>query len=173
MTTAAGKTPLELAPLGRGDYARLRAWLELPSVQGWWGGRARAEAEIAVALASPSALCRMITWGEEMIGYAHAVDSALLDGSRRAEPSDSGAWDCAAFIAVEAQRGRGRGAAALEALVAEVFGCTLATACTLRVPIAKEHAVRAIEAAGFRWLRIEHDPVVGRVWLMRRERPHR
>ena len=101
------------------------------------------------------------------------VDSALLDGSRRAEPSDSGAWDCAAFIAVEAQRGRGRGAAALEALVAEVFGCTLATACTLRVPIAKEHAVRAIEAAGFRWLRIEHDPVVGRVWLMRRERPHR
>ena len=163
---------LRLDPLGAGDNARLRGWLQLAGVLAWWGSRDRAEAEVALAVASPSAICRIICVGGEPIGYAHAVDGALLDGGDGG-PSDSGAWDCAVFIAVEAHRGMGRGEMALRALVAEVFGTTLAVACTLRVPVTKEHAVRAIEAAGFRWVRVQQDPALGRVWLMRCDRPQR
>lgn len=168
----AALTGLRLDPFGDGDSARLRGWLQRPDVKAWWGSRDRAEAEIALALASPSAICRIIRIGDESIGYAHAIDGALIDGGS-GEPFDSGAWDCAVLIAEETHRGQGHGEAALRALVAEVFGTTLALACILRVPVAKEHAVRAIEASGFRWVRLQEDPVLGRVWLMRCDRPQR
>jgi aminoglycoside 6'-N-acetyltransferase len=166
---------LRLELLGPGDHARLRAWLTLASVEAWWGTRGRAEAEIALALDSPSALCRIVRVDGEPIGYAHALDAALLDGgSRGAGPLlESGTWECVTFIASEAHRGLGLGEAALRALVDEVFTTTLAVACILRVPVSKEPAVRAVEAAGFRWVRIEEDAARGRVWLMRCERPRR
>jgi aminoglycoside 6'-N-acetyltransferase len=165
---------LRLDPLGRGDHARLRGWLELPTVQAWWGTRNRAEAEITLALETSSALCRTIWIDGQPIGYAHALDAALLDGGGCiGAPLESGTWECVTFIASEAHRGRGLGEAALRALVGEVFATTLAVACTLRVPVSKEQAVRAVEAAGFRWVRIEQDAGLGRVWLMRCERPRR
>ena len=155
-----------------GDSVQLRNWLALPTVQAWWGSRNRAEAEVAVALASPSAICRIIRLLDEPIGYAHALDGALLEGGAQSRAAlDSGAWDCTVFIASERHRGRGLGGLALDLLVGEVFSTTLAVACTLRIPVAKEHAVRAIEAAGFKWVRVESDPGLGRVWLMRRDRP--
>jgi RimJ/RimL family protein N-acetyltransferase len=165
---------LRLEPLGPGDHARLRAWLGLPTVLAWWGTRNRAEAEIALALSSPSALCRIIWGDDEPIGYAHALDAALVGGGGRSGAShDSGTWECVIFIALEAHRGRGAGAAALKALADEVFATTLAVACALQVPVSKEQAVRAVEAAGFRWVRIEQDAALGRVWVMRCERPRR
>lgn len=170
----AGAGGVRLDPLGPGDHMRLRAWLALPSVLAWWGTRDRAEAEIALALDSPSALCRIIRLDGEPIGYAHALDAALLDGGGRSGgPLESGTSECVIFIASEAHRGRGLGEMALRTLVSEVFATTLAVACTLRVPVGKEPAVRAVEAAGFRWVRIEADAGLGRVWLMRCGRPRR
>lgn len=165
---------VRLDPIGAGDHARLHAWLALPAVIAWWGTRSRAEAEIALALDSVSALCRMVLVDGEPSGYAHALDAALLDGELGARARhESGTWECAVFIASEARRGQGFGAVALDALVSEVFATTLSIACTLRIPVAKEPAVRAVESIGFRWVRIEEDAGIGRVWLMRRERPRR
>ena len=163
---------LRLAPVQDRDMGRLRSWLDLSAVHAWWGSRNRAEAEISVALASPSAICRIMSLCGEPIGYAHAVDAALLRGDAHSRATvESGTWECAAFIGSEFQRGRGLGGLALGLLADEVFSTTLSIACSLRVPVTKEHAVRAIEAAGFRWVHVENDPVLGHVWLMRRDRP--
>lgn len=173
-TAPAAIPTLSLDPIGSGDHARLRAWLQLPGVQAWWGTRDRAEAEVAIAMSSPSAICRIVRVDGEAIGYAQAIDNAIVGGGGSPPGhGDSGTWDCAVVIAAEAHRGLGYGGAALRLLTAEVFATTLAMACALRIPITKEHAVRAIEAAGFRWLRIEQDASLGRVWLMQCERPHR
>ena len=110
---------------------------------------------------------------DQPVGYAQAVDGALLDGGSTASRAESGAWERTAFIASEAHRGQGLGEHVLRALIAEVFGSTLAVACIMRIPISKEPAVRAVEAAGFKWVRIEQDAALGRVWLMRCERPRR
>ena len=163
---------LRLAPLGAGDQERGRGWPAPPAVLAWWGSRSRAEAEIALAAASPSAICRILQVHDRPIGYAHAIDAVLLDGGSSAS-AESGAWECTIFIASEIDRGRGVGTAALRLLAAEVFSATLAVACRLRVPVSREPAVRAIEAAGFRWQRIEQDASLGSVWLMRCERPRR
>ncbi|MGE3918067.1 MAG: GNAT family N-acetyltransferase, partial [Hyphomicrobiaceae bacterium] len=158
-------------PLATGDLGRLRGWLQLSDVQGWWGSAARAEAEVAMALASPSAICRIVHTDGEAVGYAHALDGALMAGAGR--PELPGSWDCALFIASPAHRGRGIGASALELLVAEVFATTLAVGCTIRVPVAKESAVRVVEAAGFSWSHVEEDAALGRVWVLACERPRR
>lgn len=160
---------LKLTGLGPGDNSRLRDWLQLPHVEAWWGNRARAEAEVTLALESPSAICRMVRSGDVPIGYGQALDTALLgDADGKVE---GGSWSCALFIATDHYRGQGLGQIAVRMLVAEVFETTLAVACTMRIPVGKENAVRAVEAAGFRWQRIEADDALGRVWLMRAERP--
>jgi RimJ/RimL family protein N-acetyltransferase len=164
---------LDLTPLGPGDNARVRDWLLLPAVQQWWGSRPRAEAEITLADSSPSAICRIVRTGGSPIGYGHALDGALLDGGGRRGMAEGGVWECVLFIAAEPHRGRGLGRKALELLVGEVFATTLAVACVIRVPVSKEPAVRAVEAAGFRWQRVDADPVLDRVWVMRCDRPRR
>ena len=62
------------------------------------------------------------------------------------------------------------GSAALVLLVEEVFGTTLAVACSGFVPIRNEPLARAYEQAGFRWRRIWDDRLLGPSWLMLRER---
>ncbi len=59
----------------------------------------------------------------------------------------------------------------LALLTEEVFATTLAVACSAVVSIRNEAAVRAYERAGFRWLRVLQDPLLGPSWLMLKERP--
>src|SRR5690606_6362503 len=148
----------------------VRSWLRQPEVQRWWGSASSAEAEIAMALESESAICRMILEGETPIGYAHAIDMAHLDATLPPE-LPSGTYDCDLFIGAPGARGRGVGQQALELLVTEVFATTLAVACGIVVSIRNERAVRAYEKAGFRWQRVWQDPVFGPSWVMLRERP--
>jgi aminoglycoside 6'-N-acetyltransferase len=164
--------PPELLPVGAPDRDLVRRWLRLPEVQAFWGSAAAAEAEVSLALASDSAVCRMVVEGGIPIGYAHAIDCALLGGAHT-ELLPAGTWDCAVLVASPAHRGRGIGGRALELLVREVFGTTLALVCVIRVPVRSEAAVRAVEAAGFGWQRIVGDAALGPVWVMRAERPRR
>lgn len=154
------------------DQARIRQWLRDPHVQRWWGNAGTAEAEVAMALATDGALCRIILAGNEPIGYAHALDAAHF-GDAAAAGIPTGAFDCDLFIASEAYRGKGYGQRALELLVEEVFATTLAIACSIVVSVRNERAVRAYEAAGFEWRRVWQDPVMGPSWVMIKERPLR
>lgn len=130
------------------------------------------QAEINMALGSTTAMPRIILADEQPVGYAHAVDGALWGD---AMPADlpSGAWDIDIFIASEAHRGRGLGAAALKLLRDEVFATTLAVAISVLVSVRNERAVRAYEKAGFRWLRVIDDPEIGPAWIMLADRPQR
>lgn len=166
------KDSIALEPLGPGDRGRVMQWLTQPEVHAFWGSPATAEAEVSLALQAPGAVCRMVAAGGSAIGYAHALDCVLLGGDHAAA-LPAGTWDCAVFIASAAHRGRGIGAQALRLLVEEVFGATLALACVIRVPVRSEAAVRAVEAAGFGWMRIAGDAALGPVWVMRAERPSR
>ncbi len=167
-----GEGNLSLRPLKGGDREALRGWLALPAVRLVWGSRATADAEVGVALASESAICRMIDCDGAAIGYAHALDCALIGGDH-ASVLPPGTWDCAVLIASQSHRGKGYGGRALARLVDDVFQTTFAQSCVIRVPVASEAAVRAVEAAGFRWVRISGDPGLGPVWVMQAERPAR
>ena len=158
-----------LVPVGRDDRDRIRRWLRDAAIRGWWGEPGAVEAEIAIALDSPSAICRMISVGGEPIGYAHALDASLLAPADRSA-GELGLWQCSFMIGSHAHRGHGLGAAALSSLATEVFATTLALGCEIRVPVRSERAVREIETVGFRWHRIEADDFLGPVWMMRRER---
>jgi GNAT superfamily N-acetyltransferase len=125
---------------------------------------------VALALNSPGAICRLIVAGSEPVGYAQALDAVLLEEALEAGLA-AGTWQCALFIGSQAHSGRGLGGMALQALLAEVFGSTLAVACAIRVPVRNERAVRTIEGQGFRWLRVESDAPLGPLWLMLLERP--
>lgn len=159
---------IELRALTGEDRGLLRAWLRRSDVQRWLGGAAGGEALIAIALDSELAICRMIVLDGIAIGYAQAVDAALLADARAL---DSGTWTCDIFIADAAQQGRGRGAAALDLLAGEVFRSTLALACAIRVSVRNEAAVRACEKVGFRWIGIAHDLGSGPEWQLSRARP--
>lgn len=161
-----------LAQLGAGDRRLLRGWLLRPDLRGWWGSMGRAEAAVSLALDTPSAICRMISSGGQPIGYAQAIDAGISTPDARAG-DPSGVWECMLFIASDAHRGRGFGRRALESLTDEVFGTTLAPGCVLRLAVRSEPAVRAVEAAGFTWSRVENDPDLGPVWVMRLARPPR
>jgi aminoglycoside 6'-N-acetyltransferase len=127
------------------------------------------EAEIAIAIESASAICRMIETDGAPIGYASAYDAGLMgpvDGST----GEPGVWQCTFFVGSEAHRGHGLGAIALDLLAREVLTTTLAIACETRVPVRNERAIRQIEAVGFRWQRIENDAALGPFWIMRRDR---
>ena len=142
------ETDIRLRPAVPEDRFRIRRWLAEPEIAAWWGNAASAEAEIALAMASDTAVCRIVLFGEEPIGYAHAIGS-------------------------EQHRSRGLGGVALGRLVEEVFATTLAIACCGLVSIRNEAAVRAYERAGFAWRRIWNDPLLGPCWLMARDRSSR
>jgi aminoglycoside 6'-N-acetyltransferase len=170
MTAVPGST--RLRAVHGPDQGRIRQWLRDPHVQRWWGNTAAGEAKVAMALDTEGALCRVILADDEAIGYAHAFDAAHLDDAARAGLSP-GTFDCDLFIAVEAYRGKGHGQRALQLLVDEVFATTLAVACSIIVSVRNERAVRAYEAAGFKWTRVWRDPVLGPSWVMVMDRPRR
>lgn len=151
------------------DIPLIRAWLARPEIQRWWGSLAAAEAELGIALASPSALRRMIEIDGEPAGYAQAVDaSATGDGEVLKLPP--GTWDMALFIGEPHRRGLGHGLAALLAMRDEVFETTLALGLAVLVSVRNEAAVRIYEKAGFRWVRVLDDALFGKSWLMICER---
>lgn len=160
---------IALRPVHPADRDLVRLWLRQPEIQAWWGGLAAAEAEIAIAAESPSAICRMIAAEGTPIGYGHALDGDLVHGTRLAG-LPSGAYVASLFIADPAHRQRGAGEAALSALTQEVFSSTLAVACATVVPLRYEPAVRAAERAGYHWTGVSDDLGAGRSWLMIRER---
>ena len=166
------ETDIRLRPAVPEDRFRIRRWLAEPEIAAWWGNAASAEAEIALAMASDTAVCRIVLFGEEPIGYAHAVDVGLW-GGERPQAIEPGTWDVDLFIGSEQHRSRGLGGVALGRLVEEVFATTLAIACYGLVSIRNEAAVRAYERAGFAWRRIWNDPLLGPCWLMARDRSSR
>ena len=150
------ETDIRLRPAVPEDRFRIRRWLAEPEIAAWWGNAASAEAEIALAMASDTAVCRIVLFGEEPIGYAHAVDVGLW-GGERPQAIEPGTWDVDLFIGSEQHRSRGLGGVALGRLVEEVFATTLAIACCGLVSIRNEAAVRAYERAGFAWRRLQRD----------------
>jgi len=163
---------LALRPVAEIDRARLARWLKDPHVQRWWGSAAAAEAEVRMALTSPTALCRIIIVDGEAVGYVQAHDTGCgPQGASITVPA--GTWMTHVFIAVAEQRGRGLAPAALRLLASEVFATTLAPAVALLVPVRIETAVRSYEKAGMRWARVEADPLLGPCWLMLLSRPCR
>jgi aminoglycoside 6'-N-acetyltransferase len=167
-----GELRLRLRQATPEDRFRIRRWLAEPRIQAWWGNSASAEAEISLAMASDTALCRVLECADIPIGYAHAVEVGLWGESRPLE-ARPGTWQVDLFIASEAHRGQGLGASVLGLLAQEVFATTLAVACCGLVSIRNEAAVRAYERAGFRWRQVWHDPLLGPCWVMLKERPDR
>jgi RimJ/RimL family protein N-acetyltransferase len=161
---------ITLRPATPEDRFRIRRWLAEPEIQAWWGNAASAEAEINLAMASDTALCRIVEADGAPVGYAHAVEIGVW-GAPRPEEVPAGTWDIDLFIASAEHRGRGLGAAALALLAEEAFATTLAVACCGFVSVRNEAAVRAYEQAGFRWRRIWSDPLLGPCWLMLKDRP--
>jgi RimJ/RimL family protein N-acetyltransferase len=152
------------------DRFLIRRWLSDPQVQSWWGTAASAEAEITLALGSAAAMPRIIVRDGVAIGYAHAVEAGL----RTAEPPEgvpAGNWDVDYVLAPAAIDTGEIGGIVLAQLTAEVFATTLAVACSSLVSIRNEAAARAYERAGFRWLQVLQDPLLGPSWLMLKERP--
>ncbi len=161
---------ITLSPLRSADWDQVRTWLQQAEIQAWWGGLAAAEAEIAIAAESPSAICRLILRDDSPIGYGHALDTDLVRDART-EGLPAGTYVATLFIADPAHRKRGAGEAALAALTHEVFTSTLAPAAATIVPVRYEPAVRAAERAGYRWIGVRNDGASGQSWLMLRERP--
>lgn len=161
---------IALSPATDEHWPLIRGWLAKRSVQDWWGPQATIEAEVMMAMASPHAICRIISSDGERVGYAHAFDAALW-GENLPDGIAPGTWDLDLFIASERHRGRGIGQRALDLLKQEVFATTLAMAVCVFPSIANERAVRAYEKAGFTWRSLIDDPVNGPSWFMVAERP--
>jgi RimJ/RimL family protein N-acetyltransferase len=134
-----------------------------PHVIQWWGSRAAADAAMAMAAQSETAVTRIVEVGGEAVGYAQAMDVAD-------DALPAGAWLADVFIGDEAARGKGYGAEALRLLCRAVFGATLASALAVKVAIANERQVREIEKAGFQWRGVVRDASLGRCWLLVAER---
>jgi aminoglycoside 6'-N-acetyltransferase len=163
---------ISLRPATAHDRFLIRRWLMDPDVMHWWGTPASAEAEVALAMQSPSALCRIIECDGIPVGYAHAVDIGIWSSGLPPE-LPPGCWDIDIFIGSARHRSQGAGTRALELLTEEVFSTTLAIACCMFASIRNERAVRAYERAGFRWLRIWDDPDSGLSWVLVKDRPVR
>jgi len=170
MGEAENRTGLTLRPAMPEDRFLIRRWLADAEIQTWWGSAASAEAGITLAMGSATALPRIIECDGRPIGYAHAVEIGVW-AEERPEELPAGTWDIDLFVASAEHRGKGLGHSALSLLTEEVFATTLAVACAGVVSIRNEAAVRSYERAGFRWLRIWHDPLLGPSWLMLKERP--
>ncbi|MET0567813.1 MAG: GNAT family N-acetyltransferase [Hyphomicrobiaceae bacterium] len=163
---------ISLRPATAADRFMLRRWLSDPAAHAQWGNSASAEAEITLAMESPSAICRMVECDGKPIGYGHAVDASLWAG---AVPPDlpSGCWDIDLFISAADHRVRDIEQRALAAIAGEVYATTLAVACCTFVSVKNEGLVRAYERAGFRWTKIWTDPILGACWVLLMERPAR
>ena len=159
---------VRLRPATAEDGFLLRRWLKDPAIEACSGNRASAEAEIALARLSATALMRIVTWQARPIGYAQALEVGLRSGSQPRE-IPAGSWDTQVWIVPSPTSVL---AAIPAVLAAEVFATTLAVACCGLISIRQETMVRAYEQAGFRWRRIWHDPLFGPAWLMLKERPH-
>jgi GNAT superfamily N-acetyltransferase len=152
------------------DRFVLNRWLGEAHVADWFGSRAIAEAEVALAQSSPSALVRMILLDGRPIGYLQAIDAGLI-GGRRAATLVDGVYVMTAVIGVADARGKGHGAAALAQLRADLFATTLAPAAAVLVPLAHERAVRALEVQGFTWREVWRDAALGACWVLASDRP--
>lgn len=168
---------VKLVSLPLQHRATVRGWLARPECVGWWGTPAAAFARSQIALDSTSAVCRLVLGDGAPVGYADALeiggDVAPRDIRRRAAGDlfDPGVWDLAVFIGLEAFRGCGVGSHALTLLADELFSTTLALGAAVRVPIRSERAARAVEAAGFRWNRIDRTLPDDPAWIFLRDRP--
>ena len=160
---------ITLRPAHQGDRFLIRRWLAEPGATRWWGTAARAEAEITLALASPSALCRIVLAGAAPAGYVQAVDATLW-GSGLPPDLPPGTYDVDLVVAA-APTAADMARTALRLLADEVFTTTFAAACAVFPPVADEAATRIFEKAGFRWQRVWADPVDGPAWLMLKRRP--
>ncbi len=160
----ANGTGVHLRPVEAGDKFRLRRWLAEAHVAQWWGSRAAADAAVALAEASPTALARIIEYEDQAIGYAHVVD--LADATL-----PTGVWQADVFIGAIPYRGQGLGALALAILRDELFATTMADGMAVRVSIRNEPAVRAIERAGFKWHSVVRDAQLGACWWLMAIRP--
>lgn len=160
---------IELRPATPEDRFRIRRWLTDPEQQVRWGNAASAEAEINLAAASESALCRIVMCGGESVGYAHAFDYSLLGDGQSAD-LPPGTWYLNLLLTAE-QRARELEPMALALITGEVFATTLAVACAGLVSIRSETVARTYERAGFRWKQVLHDRMLGPSWLMVMERP--
>lgn len=151
-----------------GDRERVRRWLWLGSAHSWWSSPDAGEAELAIAFETESAICRMVVSDGAAIGYGHAIEGQLLGGDLEA-----GLWECAILIGAGPGPHTDVAAAALDALAAEVFASTFATACAVRIPVKLEASVRAVEHRGFRWRAVDSRTASGPTWIMVRERARR
>lgn len=170
MAEVEGRSGIRLRPVTPEDRFLIRRWLSDPQVQSWWGTAASAEAEITLALASAAAMPRIIERDGAAIGYAHAVEAGLR-AAESPEGVPAGAWDVDYFVTPVVGDSAEVGSAVLALLTEEVFATTLAVACSGLVSIRNEAAARAYERAGFRWLQVLQDPLLGPSWLMLKERP--
>jgi RimJ/RimL family protein N-acetyltransferase len=166
----AASSSITLRSATPGDRFMVRRWLADPQIEAWWGSQASAEAEIALAMESPSALCRIIESAGQPIGYAHAVDAGLWGDVLPAQ-IPPGCWDIDIFIGAPSHRGQGVGSRAVELLAREVFATTLAVACCMVASVRNEAAIRAYEHAGFRWVSVWNDPASGPCWVLLKQRP--
>jgi len=158
---------VRLRPATHADWARIDGWLALEQVRRWWGSHTAGQAAVLAALDAPMGLCSIIEADGRAVGYAHALD-AIAGGL--AGPDFSGCYRIDVFVGERAYRGRGIGVAALRLVTAEIFDTTLAPAAISIVSIRNEAAVRAHEKAGFAWVRVVEDALLGPCWLMRLER---
>lgn len=159
---------LTLRPARDGDWTQIHGWLRQPEIQRWWGSLSAAEAEVIAALRADMGLCSMIEVNGLPIGYAQAQDTQPLADVAHAQTA--GTFRVDAFIGEAKVRGQGWGQAALQRVCDEVFATTLALAVIVIVPLKHEAAVRAYEKAGFKWVRVIDDTLLGPSWLMRMER---
>jgi RimJ/RimL family protein N-acetyltransferase len=166
----ASATSTSLRPVTDDDLVVLDLWVERPDISRWWGRPQLSKAEIRTALASESAICRMILLDGVPIGYVQAVEARLWAEDL---PDDlpPGAWDADILIGEAAQRGRGLGTTALCLLCREVWRLTAATHLYAFSSVANERALRALEKAGFVKIRSWEDPYYGSMWMTARERP--
>lgn len=161
--------PISLRPFSPSDRFLLSRWLRDADTIAHVGPRAAVDAEIALAQSSPSSLIRIVLGAGQPIGYAHAFDSGLAANPPARVPA--GSYQAAVLIGSPPHRAGDAEAGALRMLADEVFAHTLAVAVAVYVPVRDEAAMRRIERAGFTWRAIEHDPSVGPLWILTRERP--
>ena len=163
---------ISLRPATSADRFLLRRWLTDPAIATHWGNSASGEAEITLAMESPSALCRIVECDGKPVGYGHAVDAGLW-GETLPPEVPPGCWDIDLFVGSPAYRGRGIEQQATVALATEVFSTTLAVSCCTFVSLKNEAGIRTYERAGFRWIKIWPDPILGPCWVLVKDCPIR